>query len=50
MALLWPLFSGSAWAQPATEMAGTKGEGASLVSVRSVGVGSVSHRRCGYEM
>jgi hypothetical protein len=43
--LLWPLFARSAWAQTATVVAGTTGEGAALASVRSVSVGSDSH--CG---
>jgi hypothetical protein len=42
-ALLWTLFERSAWAQPATVVADTTGEGAALASVRSVGVGSYSH-------
>jgi hypothetical protein len=41
-ALLLPAFAQSAWAQPATAVAGTTGEGAALASVRSVGVGSAS--------
>ena len=50
-ALLWPLIDRTAWAQPATVMAGTTGEGVALASVRFVGVGSVSngvggHDRC----
>jgi hypothetical protein len=44
-ALLWPLFVLSAWAQPATVVADTTGEGAVLASVRLVGVGPASH--CG---
>jgi hypothetical protein len=43
--LIWPLFGRSAWAQPATVVAGNTGEGVSLASVRLVGVGSASH--CG---
>jgi hypothetical protein len=43
--LFLPLFAWSAWAQPATVVAGTSGEGASLATVRSIGVGSASH--CG---
>jgi hypothetical protein len=46
-ALLWPLFSWSAWAQPAIVMAGTKFEGATLASVLWFGVRSASH--CGGE-
>jgi hypothetical protein len=42
-ALLWPLFPWSAWAQTGTVVAGTTVEGAALVSVLSVGVGSASH-------
>jgi hypothetical protein len=44
-ALLSLLSSLSAWAQPATVVAGTKVEGAALASLRSMGVGSTSH--CG---
>jgi hypothetical protein len=44
-ALLWPLFAWWARAQPATVVVGTTGEGASLASVPSVGLGSASH--CG---
>jgi hypothetical protein len=43
IALLWSLFARSAWAQPATLVAGTTVEGAALASVRSVRVGSASH-------
>jgi hypothetical protein len=39
MALLWPLFALSAWAQPNTVVVSTLGEGAYLVSVHLVGVG-----------
>ena len=39
MSLLWPLFALSAWAQPDTEVAGTTGESAPLVSVHLVGMG-----------
>jgi hypothetical protein len=46
-ALVWPLFASSAWVQPATVVANTKGEGDALASVRLVGVGSASH--CGGE-
>jgi hypothetical protein len=42
-ALLWPMFDRSAWAQLSNVVAGTKIEGAALVSVLSVGVGSASH-------
>jgi hypothetical protein len=42
MALLYPLFAFSAWAQPASVVAGTKCEGASVASVRLIGVGSAS--------
>jgi hypothetical protein len=38
-------YSGSAWAQTATVVAGTTGEGASLASLRLVSVGSSIH--CG---
>jgi hypothetical protein len=44
-ALLWPLFAPSAWAQPATVVAGTTGKDAAVASVRRVSVGSASH--CG---
>ena len=43
MALLWPLFALSAWAQAATAVAGTKGEVGAMASVLSVGVGTDSH-------
>jgi hypothetical protein len=43
MALLRPLFAGLACVQPAAVSASTTGEGAALVSVRLVGVASVSH-------
>jgi hypothetical protein len=43
-AMLWPLLSQSAWAQPATRVAGTTVEGAALASVLLVGVGSASHK------
>jgi hypothetical protein len=43
--VLWPLFVWAAWAQPATVLAGTTGEGVDLASDSSVGVGSASH--CG---
>jgi hypothetical protein len=42
-ALLRSLFSWSAWAQAATVLADTTGEGAALASVRLVGVVSASH-------
>jgi hypothetical protein len=38
-AMFWPLFPRSAWAQPATVVAGTTGEGLAVASVRLVGVG-----------
>jgi hypothetical protein len=41
-ALFWPPFSRSAWAHPATVVAGTTGEGVGLASVRLAGVGSVT--------
>jgi hypothetical protein len=44
-ALLWPQLARSGWAQPATVVAGTTGEGADLASGHSVGVGSANH--CG---
>jgi hypothetical protein len=43
--LLWSLFARSAWAQPATVVAGTTVQGAALASVRLVGNGLDS--RCG---
>jgi hypothetical protein len=42
-ALLWPLFTRSEWAKTATVLAGRTGEGASLPSALSIGVGSGSH-------
>jgi hypothetical protein len=42
-ALLWPLFVRSAWAQPATVVAGTTGKGASLATGRPVGVVTASN-------
>jgi hypothetical protein len=44
-ALLWPLFSRSAWAQPDTVVTDMSCEGDDLASVRSVGEVSASH--CG---
>jgi hypothetical protein len=44
-ALLWPLFTRSSYAQPATVVAGSTGEGVPMSSFRSLGVGSASH--CG---
>jgi hypothetical protein len=38
MALMWPLFSWSTWAQPTNGVAGTPGECAALAFVRLVGV------------
>jgi hypothetical protein len=38
-ALLWPLFALTAWAQPATTVAGTSGENAALASVSLIGLG-----------
>jgi hypothetical protein len=49
MALFWHLFVLSVWAQPATVVAGTTGEGASQASVPSVGVGSFSHIGGGHD-
>jgi hypothetical protein len=40
---VWPLFARSAWAQPATVVADTTGEGAALPSVRLAGVGPANH-------
>ena len=45
LALLSPIFARTAWTQPATVVAETSGEGAALVSVRSIFVGSACH--CG---
>jgi hypothetical protein len=42
-ALLWPLFPWSAWAQRATVLSDTAGDGAVASSVRLDGVGSSSH-------
>jgi hypothetical protein len=44
-ALLWPRLAWSAWAQPATAVAGTTGEVAAVASVRLVVMDSPSH--CG---
>jgi hypothetical protein len=44
-ALLWPLIVLTACAQPATVVAGTTGEGATLASFRLLGVGSTTE--CG---
>jgi hypothetical protein len=41
-AQLWPLFALSAWTEPATVVAGSTVEGATLASVHSVGLGSTS--------
>jgi hypothetical protein len=49
-ALIWPLFTWSAWAHTATVVAGTSCGGAVLASVRSVGVGSASHCGRGHHM
>jgi hypothetical protein len=49
-ALLWPLFAWSAWAQPATLVAVTTGEGAALASVVFVAVGTASHCVGGQDM
>ena len=48
-ALLWPLFSRSACAQPDNVVKGTSCEGDDLISVRSVGVVSASQCGCGQE-
>jgi hypothetical protein len=40
---LWSLFSWLVWAQAATVVADTTGEGAALASVRFLGLGSASH-------
>jgi hypothetical protein len=47
--MTWPLYARSAWSQPTTVVAGTTSEGATLASVRSVGVGSASHCGGGYD-
>jgi hypothetical protein len=49
-ALIWHLYARSAWAQQATVVAIMTGEGATLVSVPSVGVGSASHYVGGYDI
>jgi hypothetical protein len=49
MALLWPLFSRSAWAQAASVVAGTTVEAADLATVGSIGVGSGSHYGSGHD-
>ena len=43
-AVLWPLFSCLAWAQPALELASTTGDCAALASDTMISVGSDSHR------
>jgi hypothetical protein len=48
-ALFWTLFARSTFAQPATVVAGTTGEGAALATVRSLGVGSDSHCGAGHD-
>jgi hypothetical protein len=50
MALLWPLFDLSGWAQSVPVVAGTSVEGAALATVRSVDVGSDSHCDGGHDM
>jgi hypothetical protein len=45
VALLWPLYARSAWAQAATALVGTTAEGTDLDSVHLVMVGSATH--CG---
>jgi hypothetical protein len=47
--LLWTQFARSAWTQTAAVVTGTIGEGASLASVRSVGLCSASHCGGGHE-
>jgi hypothetical protein len=42
-ALLLPLFAWSAWAELATVVADTTGQGAALACVRMLGMGSTSH-------
>jgi hypothetical protein len=46
-ALVGNLFDWSAWAQSATELSGTTGEGAALVSIRCVGLDRVGLVVCG---
>ena len=48
--LLWPLFSWSEWAQPATLVADKTGEGAAMASDRLDGVGTSSHCGVGHDM
>jgi hypothetical protein len=48
--LLWPLFPLSAWAQPATVVAGTTGEDSDLATVSFVVVSSDSHCSGGDDM
>jgi hypothetical protein len=50
MALLWPLFAWSPWAEPFTVVADTTVEGASLAFVRLVGVGPGSHCGGGHDI
>jgi hypothetical protein len=49
-ALHWPLFRRSAWNQPASVLADTTCEGATLTSVCSVGMGSGSHCGGGHDV
>jgi hypothetical protein len=48
LALLWPLFAWTAWAQPDTVEAGTTGDGAAIASVRLFGEGMTSN--CGADL
>ena len=43
ISLLWPLFAWLAWAQQATVVVGTTGEGSTLATFRLVVVGPASH-------
>jgi hypothetical protein len=48
-ALIWHLFTRSAWALPATVVAGLTGEGPHLTSDRLLGLGSARHCNGGLE-
>jgi hypothetical protein len=41
--VIWPLLALSAWAQPATVVAGTTGDGANVAFVHLFGMGPASH-------
>jgi hypothetical protein len=47
--LFWRLFDWSGWAQTATVVVGTTGDGVSFASVLTVGVGSASQCGGGYD-